>query len=101
VTATLDAPSRATDVIADRPCECKRHSHHPGNRRFCGQSARYAVRIQHAIGCGTNGVRVFLMCQDCLDDALRWANTNVGKFCRRCHKRVLKVSDLIRSVVKL
>jgi hypothetical protein len=59
------------------------------------------VRIRHASGCGTNSVRVFLMCQDYLDDLLRLANTMVDKFCRRCHKRVLKVFDPIGSVVKL
>jgi hypothetical protein len=97
MTATLDI-SLTPDVLADKPCECER-DHHPNHNPHCDQSPRYAVRIRHVGSCGE--VTVYLLCQDCLDEAVAWADALVGCYCNQCMTRVLQVSDLVGPVVEL
>jgi hypothetical protein len=98
MTATLDNPLAVKATRAEKSCECQRSRHHPGHQS-CDQSPKYAVRISHYDRCGTNAV--YLLCQDCLDEAMRWASAIVNHHCGRCLKNVRKVSDLVGRVVRL
>jgi hypothetical protein len=99
VTATLDLEMVDEVTLTDRPCECERPDHHPNHDPHCDQDPKYAVRIRHLGDCADTAI--YWLCQNCLDEAMRWAGTLVGAYCNKCMKRVLAVSDLVGPVMPL
>ena len=98
MTATLER-DLTPDLLPDKPCECPHRRHHPGHNH-CDQDPKYGVRIRHwDYNCYE--AATFPLCQNCLDEALKWAAKLVGWYCSQCLLRVREVSDLVGPVMTL
>jgi DNA primase catalytic subunit len=96
MTATLDK-DLIFDLDLDQPCECDLN-HHPEHQP-CDRVAEYAVVFGHATECWGTGV--FLLCQECLDEAQRRVEDLIGVICATCGKRVSHVTDMIGPILPL
>ena len=96
MTATIER-DLTPDLLSDKPCECPHRRHHPGHNH-CDQDPKYGVRIRHwDYNCYE--AATFPLCQNCLDEALKWAANLVGRYCSQCLLRVREVSDLVGPVM--
>lgn len=98
MTILVDEIADTLACFVDSPCECGRPSHHPGQCE-CRQAPVYMAVIEHVRGCDDR--RTVALCQDCLDEALEWANGFIGSSCATCGVVPTKVSDLVGPVVAL
>jgi hypothetical protein len=98
MTATLERELTDADIAMARACECERNKHHPG-QGHCDQEPCVAARLVHYHECTEE--RVFLLCEDCLDYALKRAASLVGYRCADCKFVVLDPADLVGPVVSL
>ena len=90
---------RAGADIIDSPCECARPSHHPGRSKQCTEPPKHMARIRHA-ACGRDITAA--LCQDCLDELLRWARICVASGpCPDCGWCATKLSDIVGPVIPL
>ncbi len=85
------------DAASSLVCECSRFNHHP-DKTLCRQNPNWAVRLRHAHDCSENNV---MMCQECLDEAEKWAASCIGYRCSTCLKPIETITDLVGPVVAL
>lgn len=86
------------DISKGAVCECTRALHHPDLTR-CRQEPAWAVRLRHAESCASDNT--LMMCQDCLNEAEKWAAGCVGYRCAMCRRPIAAISDLVGPVVAL
>jgi hypothetical protein len=94
----LDLAALETEIKHGMACECARKNHHPG-RGKCDQEPTCATKVHHAVDC--EGSIVVSLCTECLNEAIKWAKSHVGRRCYKCNRLVRNVSDLVGPVVEI